>query len=66
MGIRKVKIVIVQKQKDFKEYLFETLQNPQEARAYLNAALLDDDQRVFLLALKDVFDLELAIQSYKK
>ncbi|MBY0353235.1 hypothetical protein K2W90_02615 [Candidatus Babeliales bacterium] len=40
--------------KDYQELLFERLQDPEIALGYLNQALLDDDQRVFLLALKDV------------
>jgi probable addiction module antidote protein len=39
---------------DFDEYLIELLEDPKEARAYLNAALEDEDYRVFLLALRDV------------
>lgn len=39
---------------DYQEYLLERLQNPKLALAYLNEALMDEDQRVFLLALKDV------------
>lgn len=39
---------------DFDEYLVELLKDPKEARAYLNAALEDEDYRVFLLALRDV------------
>jgi probable addiction module antidote protein len=46
------------KHKDFQEYLLQVLQDPKEALAYLNAALLDDDQRVFLLALKDVLEAQ--------
>lgn len=42
------------KHRDYEESLFESLKDPREAIAYLNAALLDEDQRVFLLALKDV------------
>jgi probable addiction module antidote protein len=42
--------------RDFKEYLYEKLQEPKEALAYLNAALKDEDDRVFLLALKDVLE----------
>jgi len=34
--------------------LLEILQDPEEALAYLNAALMDEDQEVFLLALKHV------------
>lgn len=38
----------------YKEGLHRRLQDPDEAVAYLNAALQDEDQRVFLLALRDV------------
>ncbi len=41
---------------DFDEYLVELLKDPKEARAYINAALEDEDYRVFLLALRDVAD----------
>ena len=46
------------KHKDFQEYLLKTLKDPKEARAYLNVALADEDQRVFLLALKDVLEAQ--------
>lgn len=36
------------------EGLLERLKDPKEALAYLNAALEDGDQEVFLLALRDV------------
>ena len=39
---------------NYEEYLQESLQDPKFALAYLNEALKDEDQRVFLLALKDV------------
>jgi probable addiction module antidote protein len=39
---------------DYKIGLLEDLQDPNEALAYLNAALEDEDPRVFLLALRDV------------
>lgn len=39
---------------DYEENLLKALKNPKEALAYLNAALMDEDQRVFLIALKDV------------
>ena len=42
--------------RSYKEHLDESLQNPEEAVGYLNAALEDDDPRVFLLALRDVAD----------
>ncbi len=39
---------------DYQEKLLQDLQDPEEARAYLNAALMDEDPHVFLLALKNV------------
>jgi len=42
------------KHRDYQESLLESLKDTKEAIAYLNAALADDDPRVFLLALKDV------------
>lgn len=41
---------------NYEEELYEALQDPAEAQAYLNAALDDEDPRVFLLALKDVVE----------
>ena len=40
--------------KSYRDSLFESLQDPAEAAAYLDAALEDEDSRVFLLALRDV------------
>lgn len=45
-----------QKHRDFQEYLNQKLQDPNEALAYLNEALHDEDERVFLIALKDVLE----------
>jgi probable addiction module antidote protein len=42
--------------RDFQEILLEQLQDPREAAAYLKAALADSDERVFLLALRDVLE----------
>jgi probable addiction module antidote protein len=42
--------------KDYKSYLRERLKDPNEAAAYLNAALEEDDIAVFTVALKDVID----------
>jgi len=43
--------------RSFRDDLIEDLRkNPKEAVAYLNAALEDEDPRVFLLALRDVAD----------
>lgn len=39
--------------KPYKEHLFETLQDPEEVAAYLNAAMEDGDVALILLALRD-------------
>jgi probable addiction module antidote protein len=39
---------------DYQDYLLRALRMPREAAAYLNAALADEDPRVFLLALRNV------------
>ena len=41
---------------DYQEQLLQELQDPKEATAYLYAALMDEDPRVFLLALKNVIE----------
>ena len=38
----------------YDDYLIESLKNQRRANAYLNAALEDDDPRVFLMALRSV------------
>src|SRR3990167_5981453 len=43
---------------DYQEELIECLKDPEEAIAYLNAALMDEDERVFLLALKNVLEAQ--------
>jgi probable addiction module antidote protein len=40
--------------KSYRDSLLGSLQDPAEAAAYLDAALEDEDSRVFLLALRDV------------
>lgn len=40
--------------KSYKEILYKRLQSPEEAAAYLNAALEDEDLGVFLIALRDI------------
>lgn len=42
--------------RDYREDLLKRLQNQRYAAAYLNAALMDEDPKVFLVALKDVTD----------
>lgn len=44
------------KTKSYKHHLHQKLKDPKEAAAYLNAALEDDDLKVFLVALRDVAD----------
>ena len=46
------------KVRDYKEHLLEQLQDPQEAAAYLNTALHDDDSHIFLLALRDIAEAQ--------
>ncbi len=46
------------KTKKYREHLLKSLQDPEEAAAYLNACLEDEDPHVFLLALKDVADAQ--------
>lgn len=38
----------------YDQYLVRSLTNPKRAKAYLNAALEDEDPRVFLIALRNV------------
>jgi probable addiction module antidote protein len=40
--------------RNYKEHLLNQLQDPEEAAAYLNAALHDEDPFAFLLALRDI------------
>jgi probable addiction module antidote protein len=44
--------------RSYKEGLLKSLQNREEAFAYLQAALEDEDKRVFLLALRDVAEAQ--------
>jgi len=44
--------------RSYKEYLEGQLEDPREAAAYLNAALDDDDARLFLVALRNVVDAQ--------
>lgn len=43
---------------DYKEHLMNLLKDPEEAAAYLNAMLDDDDKEGFLLALRDVAEAQ--------
>lgn len=42
------------KSRSYKKLLHERLKSPEEAAAYLNAALEDEDLGIFLMALKDI------------
>jgi len=44
------------KTEPYRESLLDSLKDPEEAAQYLNACLEDEDERVFLLALRDVAD----------
>lgn len=46
------------KSKSYHEDLIESLQNPREAEAYLNAALEEGDPELFLLALRNVAEAQ--------
>jgi probable addiction module antidote protein len=48
----------LRKFRTYHELLIEDLQDPEEALAYLNAALLDEDPRIFLVALKNVVEAQ--------
>ena len=43
---------------NYEDYLQERLQDPKLAIAYLNEALKDEDENVFLIALKDVLSAQ--------
>ena len=43
---------------DYNDFLNDDLKDSQEAIAYLKEALQDEDERVFLLALKHVIDAQ--------
>ena len=43
---------------DYQERLLKNLQDPEFATAYLNVALMDEDPRIFLLALKNVCEAQ--------
>jgi DNA-binding phage protein len=44
--------------RDYQEKLLQDLQDSELAAAYLNVALMDEDPRVFLLALKNVYEAQ--------
>ena len=46
------------KVKNYKKHLLKELQDPEEAAAYLNAALHDEDSHAFLLAMRDIAEAQ--------
>lgn len=46
------------KSKPYQEYLMESLRDPRESKAYLNAALEEKDPELFLLALRNVAEAQ--------
>lgn len=46
------------KSKPYQEYLIASLRDPREAKAYLNAALEEEDPELFLLALRNVAEAQ--------
>jgi probable addiction module antidote protein len=42
--------------RSYQDDLIERLKDPLEAASYLRAALADEDERIFLLALRDVLE----------
>ena len=52
--------------RSYQKSLIERLKDPKEAAAYLNAALEDDDLRVFLVALRNVAEAHGGISSLAK
>jgi hypothetical protein len=44
----------MKKSKSYKEHLIKRLQDPKEAAAYLSAASIDADPRVFVVTLRDI------------
>lgn len=49
---------MTRKFRDYQEKLLQDLQDPELAIAYLNVALQDEDPRIFLLALKNVYEAQ--------
>jgi probable addiction module antidote protein len=47
---------MTQRTAKYEDGLHAALQNPEEAAAYLNAALEENEQEIFLLSLRDIAD----------
>ena len=51
-----------EKTTSYRNLLRENLQDPEYAAEYLNAAIEDGDEKVFLLALRDVADARIILK----
>lgn len=58
MSINNQKKTTKRKHRAFQDYLIEKLRCPEHALGYLNACLEDEDERVFLMGLKDVLEAQ--------
>ncbi len=54
------------KTEPYRESLLESLKNSDEAAHYLNACLADEDEHVFLLALRDVAEANGGIRALSR
>mgnify|MGYP001600995504 CR=1 FL=1 len=50
----------------YQDLLIEDLKNPKEAQAYLNAALEEGDEKLFLIALTNVLEAQGGLASFAK
>ncbi|MEK6691065.1 MAG: addiction module antidote protein [Nitrospirota bacterium] len=48
----------VKQKKSYQEDLIESLKNPKEAAAYLNAAIEEGDRELFLLAIRNIAEAQ--------
>lgn len=51
---------------DYQKELIKSLKDPKESIAYLNAALMDEDPRIFLIALKNVIEAHGGVSSISR
>ncbi len=50
----------------YQDLLIEDLKDPKEAQGYLNAALEDGDEKLFLIALKNVLESQGGLSKFSK
>jgi probable addiction module antidote protein len=46
----------MKRSESYKDYLISRLKDPEEAAAYLNAAIREGDTEIFMLALRDIVE----------